>query len=45
MPLEEIHHFTKIDRWFLAQIKDLVDTELEIEKKALPISRRRICGR
>ncbi|HUJ01261.1 MAG TPA: carbamoyl-phosphate synthase large subunit [Usitatibacter sp.] len=35
MSLEEIHAFTKIDRWFLAQIKDLVDTELEIEKKAL----------
>jgi carbamoyl-phosphate synthase large subunit len=35
MPLEEIHRFTKIDRWFLAQIKDLVDTELEIEKKTL----------
>jgi carbamoyl-phosphate synthase large subunit len=35
MPLEEIHHFTKIDRWFLAQVKDLVDTELEIEKKTL----------
>ncbi len=35
MSLEEIHRFTKIDRWFLAQIKDLVDTELEIEKKAL----------
>ncbi|HXZ48174.1 MAG TPA: carbamoyl-phosphate synthase large subunit [Usitatibacter sp.] len=35
MSLEEIHHFTKIDRWFLAQIKDLVATELEIEKKTL----------
>jgi carbamoyl-phosphate synthase large subunit len=35
MSLEEIHQFTKIDRWFLAQIKDLVDTELEIEKKTL----------
>jgi len=35
MPLDEIQHFTKIDRWFLAQIKDLVDTELEIEKKTL----------
>src|SRR4029079_7897962 len=35
MPLEEIHRFTRIDRWFLAQIKDLVDTELEIEKKTL----------
>jgi carbamoyl-phosphate synthase large subunit len=35
MSLEEIHRFTKIDRWFLAQVKDLVDTELEIEKKTL----------
>ena len=35
MSLEEIHRFTRIDRWFLAQIKDLVDTELEIEKKKL----------
>ena len=35
MSLEEIHRFTRIDRWFLAQIKDLVDTELEIEKKTL----------
>jgi len=35
MTLEEIHQFTKIDRWFLAQIQDLVATELEIEKKTL----------
>src|ERR1700693_4481701 len=35
MSLEEIQHFTKIDPWFLAQIKDLVDTELEIEKGTL----------
>jgi carbamoyl-phosphate synthase large subunit len=35
MSLEEIHQFTKIDRWFLAQIKDLVDTELDIEKRTL----------
>ena len=35
MPLEEVQRFTKIDTWFLVQIKDLVDTELEIEKKAL----------
>jgi carbamoyl-phosphate synthase large subunit len=35
MPLEEIHRFTRIDRWFLAQIKDLVDTELDIEKRRL----------
>ena len=35
MSLEDIHRFTKIDPWFLVQIKDLVDAELEIEKKAL----------
>jgi carbamoyl-phosphate synthase large subunit len=35
MSVEEIHRFTRIDPWFLVQIKDLVDTELEIEKKTL----------
>src|SRR6187549_1958202 len=35
MSLEDIHRFTKIDPWFLVQIKDLVDTELEVEKKTL----------
>src|SRR5437773_3167442 len=35
MPLEEIQHFTRIDRWFLAQIKEIVDTELAIEKRKL----------
>ncbi|HRE12663.1 MAG TPA: carbamoyl-phosphate synthase large subunit, partial [Usitatibacteraceae bacterium] len=35
MSLEEIHRFTRIDPWFLAQIKDLVDTELAIEKRTL----------
>ncbi len=35
MPLEEIHQHTKIDRWFLAQIKDIVDTELAVEKGKL----------
>src|SRR5476649_1592946 len=35
MSLEDIHRFKKIDPWFLVQIKDLVDTELEIEKKTL----------
>src|SRR5437763_703107 len=33
--LQEVFEETSIDPWFLAQIKDLVDTELEIEKKAL----------
>jgi carbamoyl-phosphate synthase large subunit len=36
MSLEEVQRFTKIDPWFLVQIKDLVDTELEIEKKQFP---------
>src|SRR6202165_3055456 len=35
MSLEDIQQFTKIDPWFLAQIKDLVDTELEIEQRTL----------
>src|SRR6187549_2188895 len=35
MGLEDIYRYTKIDPWFLVQIKDLVDTELEIEKKTL----------
>jgi carbamoyl-phosphate synthase large subunit len=35
MPLEEVYAHTKIDRWFLAQIKEIVDTELEVEKGAL----------
>jgi carbamoyl-phosphate synthase large subunit len=35
MSLEDIQRFTRIDPWFLVQIKDLVDTELEIEKKTL----------
>ncbi|MBL8514658.1 MAG: carbamoyl-phosphate synthase large subunit, partial [Betaproteobacteria bacterium] len=33
MSLAEIHGYTKIDPWFLAQIKELVDFELELEKK------------
>ena len=35
MSLEEIHGYTRIDPWFLAQIKELVDRELAIEKKPL----------
>jgi carbamoyl-phosphate synthase large subunit len=35
MSLEDVQRFTKIDPWFLVQIKDIVDTELEIEKKTL----------
>src|SRR3989442_1127826 len=35
MPLDEVYEHTKIDRWFLAQIKEIVDTELAIEKRSL----------
>ncbi|HXX86674.1 MAG TPA: carbamoyl-phosphate synthase large subunit, partial [Casimicrobiaceae bacterium] len=35
MPLDEVYQHTKIDRWFLAQIKEIVDTELAIEKRRL----------
>jgi len=35
MSLQDVQRFTRIDNWFLVQIKDLVDTELEIEKKTL----------
>ncbi len=36
MTLEEIFRHTKIDRWFLAQIKEIVDTELKLEQRSLP---------
>jgi carbamoyl-phosphate synthase large subunit len=35
MSLEEIHRHTNIDPWFLAQIKEIVDTELAVEKLGL----------
>ena len=35
MSLEEVHQHTKIDPWFLSQIKEIVDTELAIEKRTL----------
>ena len=35
MSLEEIHRYTRIDPWFLAQIKEIVDTELALEKRTL----------
>ncbi len=35
MTLEEVHRHTKIDPWFLAQIKEIVDTELALEKRQL----------
>ena len=31
--LEEVHHYSKIEPWFLRQIKDLVQEELALEQK------------
>nr|MBF0684487.1 carbamoyl-phosphate synthase large subunit [Pseudomonas sp.] len=33
--IEEVHGLTHIDRWFLAQIKQIVDIELNLEKHTL----------
>jgi carbamoyl-phosphate synthase large subunit len=33
--LEEVHGLTRIDPWFLAQIKEIVDIELALEQKTL----------
>ncbi|MGC3964086.1 MAG: carbamoyl-phosphate synthase large subunit [Rhodocyclaceae bacterium] len=33
--LEEVHNLTKIDPWFLAQIKDIVDKEMELDDRSL----------
>ncbi|MFT4173963.1 MAG: carbamoyl-phosphate synthase large subunit [Rhodocyclaceae bacterium] len=33
--LEEVHSLTKIDPWFLAQIKDIVDKEMELDDRSL----------
>ncbi len=34
--LIKIHNLSKIDPWFLAQIKEIVDNETKIKKKGLP---------
>jgi len=35
MSLEEVYEHTKIDRWFLSQIKEIVDIELVLDKQSL----------
>ncbi|MHB8496159.1 MAG: carbamoyl-phosphate synthase large subunit, partial [Casimicrobiaceae bacterium] len=35
MSVDELHGYTKIDPWFLSQIKEIVDVELELEKRGL----------
>ena len=45
MSLEEVFAHTKIDPWFLAQIKEIVDTELALEKRALAeLTRDELCA-
>src|SRR5881628_2224978 len=34
--LEEVHQLTHIDPWFLAQIKEIVDLEMDLDDKPLP---------
>ena len=34
MSLEEMHGYTQIDPWFLAQIKEIVDLELALEQRS-----------
>src|SRR5471032_248826 len=36
MSVEEAHEATKIDPWFIGQVRELIDTEAEIRKKGLP---------
>jgi carbamoyl-phosphate synthase large subunit len=31
--LEEVHNLTRIDRWFLAQIKEIVDIEMDLDDR------------
>src|SRR5262252_1200580 len=35
MSIDEVYRYTKIDPWFLAQIKEIVDTELQLEQRSL----------
>ena len=34
--LSKIHKFSKIDPWFLEQIKEIIDNELKVKKNGLP---------
>ncbi len=45
MSVDEIHRHTKIDPWFLAQIKEIVDTELRLDTRTLAdLSRDELLG-
>ena len=34
--LNEVHKLSKIDPWFLNQIKEIIENEIKIKKKGLP---------
>ncbi len=34
--IKKIQNFSKVDKWFLNQIKEIVDNEIKIEKRGLP---------
>jgi carbamoyl-phosphate synthase large subunit len=38
MPTEEIHRYTSIDPWFLEQLKEIVDMEVELENVGKQLS-------
>ncbi|MBV1732393.1 MAG: carbamoyl-phosphate synthase large subunit, partial [Hydrogenophaga sp.] len=33
--IDEVHHFTRIDKWFLVQIEEIVKIELQLEQTSL----------
>src|SRR5438046_1858849 len=43
--LEEVHQLTRIDPWFLAQIKEIVDLEMDLDDKRLERSEERRVGK
>jgi carbamoyl-phosphate synthase large subunit len=42
--MDEVHRLTHIDPWFLAQIKEIVDLEMELDDQKLDGIGRRNCG-
>jgi carbamoyl-phosphate synthase large subunit len=39
LTVEEIHGVTKVDPWFLDQVRDLVEIEAEVRRTGLPVDR------
>ena len=36
IPFQKIHNLSKVDPWFLNQIKEIIENEIKIKKKGLP---------